>query len=92
MRTKKELIEICIENLNEKTLEDSGLCNYPLVLYSLHLISFQETLILQDLIKSNTPFFYKLGFIVISPYCPYWWERGKVKPRLKFLNKLLKKY
>jgi hypothetical protein len=92
MRSNKEILQICIDNIEPIFVKENykGLCFYIEKLWLRHnLITEEEYEDLIELLNSNPPFFVKLRMKI---YKEYWWERKDSKSRLKYLKRLLKKY
>ncbi len=61
-----------------------GLCESISRLHRERKITTDEETVLWEIIERHKP----KGTI----YIEYWWSHGKLEPRLKFLDKLIKKY
>lgn len=81
-RSKKELLKMLIKYIKDNGL-DTGICLVISKMYNCGLIEHSEAYELQLYIYENKEKKF-VGKI-------YWWEPGKVQPRLDFLNKLLNK-
>lgn len=90
MRTIKELLQIMLSNPQHF---DEGLCRWTNNLYSRELINGKEYWVLKDYIKANKPFIFS-SFDVLNQRIsssPYYWEVGKIEPRIKWLKKHINK-
>lgn len=98
MRSNKELVQICIDNIHLfKKNNCSGLCSYFHYLNFYKIITQEEFKKLLALIYSETEkvTFLNSWFIwKVNERRPgiYFWKEGKLRPRLRFLKWLLKKY
>ena len=87
MRTIKELLELMLENQQSfKT----GLCYFALDLYYEDIITPSEYRILQNYIDSNKPTFFESPFYSFGIFGCYYWKKGNVNPRLKWIKKHIK--
>ena len=87
MRSTKELLELLLdqyENNRVNGIQWSGLCFAIIKLPTGYVIDQYEKEALLKVIKANRP------KLVESPL--YWWPKGEVKPRVKFLKQLITKY
>ena len=99
MRTLKELIPLLIKEIKEG--ENLGLCgaNYDLFWYKESLD--EDFDLLQELIKKAKPHWWQPRYycyqgvfycrFINKIYSPFYWQRGRIKPRVKWLKKQLKK-
>lgn len=83
IRTIKELLEVM---LNNKQIFTHGLCAWAFNLFFKDIISLEELYVLKSYIKSNRPF--NFNSLVGEAY---FWKSGKLEPRIKWLNKHIKK-
>lgn len=82
MRTIKELLQLMLNNVHLITIYNCGICDLRL-----HLDFTQnEKKVIFEYINSNKPWF---KYIRLYEY-DYWWKKGKVKPRIKWLEKYIK--
>ena len=88
MRSIKELLELM---LSQKQLYRSGLCRWVQDIYSKDIISWEESEALLLYIRTNRP----SAFSSISAFkrrnSTFYWELRDIKPRLKWLEKHIKK-
>lgn len=84
MRTNKELLEII---LNNRQLFSTGLCMWLIGLRYTGKISEEEKDYLAKLVIENRPFLCK---VYLQGNAGYFWKKGKIEPRIKFLKKYLK--
>ena len=90
MRSTKELLEVLAyeyeyEYSKDRTVRDEGLCWAIKRLTEYHgVFTVEEKEKLDAFIYEHRP--------DITLYqCEYWWDTGKVYPRVKFLQKLISK-
>lgn len=87
MRTIKELLELMLEN---KHLFRIGLCGWALDMYftkkSTEKISYDEYCELLEYIEKNKPI--TLDSLTLDTY---WWKPGDINPRIKWIEKHIKK-
>lgn len=82
MRTNKKLLELMLEN---QQLFDKGLCHWTSNMV-FTIITFDEKKKLDEYIFENKPItFYRML------NAAYWWKRGDIKPRIKWIEKHIKK-
>lgn len=88
MRSIKELLELM---LSQKQLYRSGLCRWVQDMHSNDIISWEESDVLFLYIQANRP----SAFSSINAFkcrdTPIYWKLGDIKPRLKWLEKHIKK-
>ena len=86
MRSEVELLKILRDNLSHlfKYSDCEGICESISWLYRKKEITPDEMAILNTIIKQRRP----KG----KPLLDYWWPAGKLEPRLKFLDRLIKYY
>lgn len=90
MRTIKELLQIMLDNPQHF---ETGLCRWANYLYSGELITSEEYRVLRNYIKTNEPFIFS-SFDVLNQRIsssPYYWEVGKIEPRIEWLKKHINK-
>jgi hypothetical protein len=80
-RTVKELLRVMLKH---QDLFDTGLCDWVYRLYSTHLITSKECNNLLRYIDNNEPL--KIKFFPLW-YDRYYWKKGDIKPRIKWINK-----
>jgi len=94
-RTDTELINTL---LNNKQLFKTGLCSWITnaqheKVNGKYLISRNEADRLRKLIETNRPAIIENTLNEdVAVHFRYWWARGSIKPRIEFLQSLLKKY
>lgn len=97
MRTIKELLVILRDYVIETDNFDSGLCIAKWDLYLEKKITLKELELLTDYLDENIPLTFN---VIISrildsdfrqPVVCHWWAVGKKEPRIKWLNKHIKK-
>ena len=79
MRTTKELLELMLEH---QGLFYAGLCRWALYLHRNYLITEVEYLLLNQYIKENKP---------ENAGRTYYWENGKIAPRIEWINQQIEK-
>lgn len=82
-RTIKELLEVM---LNNQQIFTHGLCAWATDLFCKDIISLEELYTLRSYIKDNKPFNFNTLF-----GDAYYWKSGKLEPRVKWLEKYIKK-
>jgi len=87
-RSIKELLELTLEN---EQYFVGGLCGWFENLYRSHLIVFEEWNKLQNYADNNKPSIYSSVDRFIHRNTTYWWKRGDIKPRIKWIKKHIKK-
>lgn len=78
-RSIDELLEVMLDNIDKF---EKGLCLWNTSLYAEDKISEEEWIRLRRYIKKNQPWFYLGG---------YYWPKGILEPRLKWIRKHIKK-
>ena len=84
MRKNKELLQVFLDNQH---LFKTGICGWVMDLYIEGAISFEERMYLLGLIRKNEPVLTKIG---LQGDGLYYWEKGNIKPRIKWLKKHLR--
>ena len=79
LRNTKELLELMLEH---QELFHAGLCNWALYLYDDDLITRAEYRLLRQYIKENKP---------ENAGLTYYWEKGKIAPRIEWINQQIEK-
>ena len=89
-RSIKELLELMLCNQH---LFSTGLCFWSWKLCEMGIISGIEMNYLDNYISQNRPLYKWYNFFtsVNHPYSGYYWEIGHIKPRIKWINKHIKK-
>jgi hypothetical protein len=86
MRTNKELLELMLEN---QQYFKSGLCWWIENMYRRGIITEAECDSLEYYLSQNKPItFYKILRMNTNSY---WWRIGDIKPRIKWIEKHIKK-
>lgn len=88
-RDLKTLLELLLEEFESNLY--SGMCICRARLWCINAINSSENDILWDFIHCNRPKWYHYGYSFKQRISAYWWEKGKVKPRVKFLQHWIKK-
>lgn len=95
MRTIKELLTVVRNSIiNDKPQLILGLCWYTTLCLHEDIISREEYDILQDYYKKNVPVTYNIMVNKVfndSTKHIFWWKPGNKTPRIKYLNKHIKK-
>lgn len=84
MKTTKELLEIILNHIDLMS-SNEGLCGLIGALFIrkyIYMIEYDE---LRKYVGLNRPFSYR------TPYGAYYWKPGEKKPRIKWLEKHIKK-
>lgn len=84
MRSKKELLELLLENVH--LIEGGGLCWAIMILTGKKVISLYEKVALDKIIKTNPTMRFSKGDSL------YYFPAGRQRPRIKYLKQLIKKY
>lgn len=84
MRTTKELLEILQEHIS-KIIDVRCLCGLIVFLRTRQVISRDEEKLLDDYVHSHRPFNFRWMI-----YDKYFWKRGEIEPRFKWLRKHIK--
>ena len=90
MRTDVELLQVMKVNFNTHFF--SGLCLLTGSLHESDLITVDERVRLLTIIGKNRPTKYWHTPKVNSKTSLYYWKAYTEKPRLKWINKMIKKY
>jgi len=85
-KTIKQLLQVLLDN---QEYFRSGLCNWIHRLFDYNLLTHSESLILFEYINKNKPVF--TWYMLFHYNSSYWWKRGKIKPRIKWINKQIVK-
>ena len=88
-RDLKTLLELLLEEVKEEFY--AGMCSCRMRLWVKSIITDEEDDIIFDFLKANRPKWYQYGYSFIWRNDCYWWKKGKVKPRVKFLKHWIKK-
>jgi len=88
VRSIKELLQIMLDN---KELFQSGLCYWCNNLFHLEIINHSERIILQKYIANNRPSKYSSLKAYRNRFSAYYWKREDIKPRIKWIEKHIKK-
>jgi len=88
MRSNKELLELMLKNQHHFT-KVSGLCHWVNLVCAHKVITEDEADSLMSLIHWNRP---RKKWSSISAYsnAGFYWEPGKIKPRIKWIKKQIK--
>lgn len=87
MRTIKELLEVMLLHKDKITL---GLCGLAIKLYDNDIITVEEHIRIDNYIQHNRPSAFSSISALRSRRSNYYWVRGDIKPRIKWLNKHIK--
>lgn len=80
MRTNKQLVQLVLDSFPKYFT--SGLCGVLVKMHTDNILSAYEWCTLRDLFEKHKP---SKGYSRV-----YWWEPHNLKPRIEFLNNLLK--
>lgn len=90
MRTPKELFEVLRDN---RELFKAGLCAYITSLYWKDLLSGMEADFLENYLLINKPLIAKIRRKLLKfPNNRFYWKFGAWKPRLRWINRQIKKF
>jgi hypothetical protein len=87
-RPIKELLQIMLDN---KYQFNYCLCHWSICLCHNNIITANEKDDLTQYIKDNRPSKFSSLKAYLSRNSPYYWEYEDIKPRIKWLNKHIKK-
>jgi hypothetical protein len=87
-RTEKELLEVMLTNIH---ILKGGLCFFNDQLYSRRLITDDEHAIIHKYIKNNRPSKFSSLNALWCSNTRWYWTRGTVKHRIKWLKHHIKK-
>jgi len=88
MRTGKELLQLMLENKNRF---ETGLCYWVITLYSRAIINKNEYELIKYYIKNNRPSMFSSLSAFKNIRSNYYWEKGDITPRIKWINKQIEK-
>jgi hypothetical protein len=89
-RPIKELLEITLEN--EQCYNNEGLCTWFSMLCRFQLIDYREMIILINYAKANKPIIFTIIYTrFIHRNNGFWWKKGNITPRIKWIKKHIKK-
>jgi hypothetical protein len=88
MRKIEELLEIMLENKSEFSY---GLCGWVGELRCLKIISHEEEDFLKHYIQNNRPNIFSSLDTFINRKSPFFWCSMDIKPRIKWIEKHIKK-
>lgn len=90
-RTIKELLQILHDDVEKSGVEEHGLCYKVKTLYfTTSAITLGEYWELASYINNNRPKWYSNLAAFRASGTDYFWPKGKVAPRLKWLKKHIK--
>ncbi len=90
MRSKKEILEILLENI-EHIYFEQGLCILASNLHFRKIITREELQEISFYIKNNRPCMFSSIYALLSANSRYYWVAGEIKPRVKWLKKHIQK-
>jgi hypothetical protein len=88
MRTIKELLELMLDH---QEYFRYGLCEWATDLWVKHILNSSEYYTLMVYIKSNRPSRWSSWDAFNYHKGGYWWTMSNINPRIKWLNKHIKK-
>ena len=96
MKTKKELLQLLLNYIvNYNSVDDyeiCGLCSTTYDLFMDRLIDRDEFGTIIDYIKENRPNNLRtIANSITILHISYYWKKGKIKPRIKWLKKHINK-
>ena len=89
MRTIKELLQLMLDN--EQLFIRYGLCAWSRDLYYNNIITIQEFARLANYIGNNRPSQFSSIGAFFHYRDVYYWKKGDIKPRIKWLKKHIAK-
>lgn len=88
MRSIKELLQVMLDN---QQYFQTGLCKWATSIWSAKLIDHEEMRVLDRYIDSNKPKKFSSLSAFIASGSSYYWIKGHLKPRVKWIKKHIKK-
>jgi hypothetical protein len=88
VRTQKELLEVMLTNIGSLR---SGLCFLSSELFTQGIITFDEHIVIGNYIKYNKPSIFSSWNAFWNAGSRFYWTRGDVEPRVKWLKQHIKK-
>ena len=88
VRTQKELLEVMLANIGSLR---SGLCFLSGELFTQGIITFDEHIVMGNYIKYNKPSIFSSWNAFWNADRRFYWSRGDVEPRVKWLKQHIKK-
>ncbi len=85
MRTIKELLQLMLNTPDN--FDDDGLCMWSCNLWCQDLITSDEYELVKDYIYSNRPSKYSSFDAFRHSDTRYFWKKGNIQPRIKWLKK-----
>lgn len=93
-RSIRELLEI-MYHYRDLLESEKGLCTFVCLLYSMKVIDFSEAKKLGEYIRDNKPQMFSsleaFQHKIKNPVSAYYWEPGKAKPRIKWIEDHIEK-
>lgn len=90
MKTSKTIKELLHLMLDHQDLFKSGLCSWNSNLYYHDLITSEEEHKLQRYIDLNKPYIFSSYQAFLNHQNHYYWNKGYIKPRIKWIIKHIK--
>jgi hypothetical protein len=88
MRTEKELLKLMLWNQENFV---KGLCGWIFSLNCSNIITNYELNLLMDYIDHNRPSMFSSLSAFKNRRGGYYWNKGDIKPRIKWINKQIEK-
>jgi hypothetical protein len=88
VRTQKELLEVMLTNIGSLR---SGLCFLSSELFTQGIITFDEHIVMRNYIKYHKPSIFSSWNAFWNAGSGFYWSRGDVEPRVKWLKQHIKK-
>ncbi len=88
MRTEKELLQLMLERQDQFA---KGLCLWVGLLCRANIITYVEYSLLKEYIDNNRPSKYSSLSAFKNRRGAYYWNKGDIKPRIKWINKQIEK-
>jgi hypothetical protein len=88
MRTEKELFKLMLERQDQFA---KGLCLWVSLLNYSRIITFEECCLLEEYIHNNRPSMFSSLSAFKNRRGYYYWNKGDITPRIKWINKQIEK-
>jgi hypothetical protein len=88
MRTEKELLKLMLERQDQFA---KGLCLWVTLLNWSGIITYDECCLLEEYIHNNRPSMFSSLSAFKNRRGYYYWNKGDITPRIKWINKQIEK-
>jgi hypothetical protein len=88
MRTEKELLQLMLERQDKFA---KGLCLWTELLFCSNIITYVEYSLLREYINNNRPSMFSSLSAFKNRRGGYYWNKGDITPRIKWINKQIEK-